>query len=182
MPSVPTVIGGLATKKPHLPTPKPIVGPRCRFIWWRTSVFRFDRSPAIRTGREYLQPVVCQKELQGCPACSPHGTSPALNNFQRSTWVPFQIHPTHIFPRNFLLAQITDGGISLVAYSPFLRLGIFNLTYGIQWHACSLRGTLILEKTVCAFAPAHNWNRYRGCGIRCPSCFPSLAIFTLHVV
>src|SRR5690349_3384196 len=103
--------------------------------------------------------MVCQKELQGCPAGSPHGTSSALNHFQRSAWVPFPIHPTHIFSRHFLLAQITDGRISLVAYSPFLRGGICNLTDGVQGHAFSLRGSLARERTGGAVAPAHHWNR-----------------------
>src|SRR5437764_14067695 len=91
-------------------------------------------------GRERLQPVVLQKELQGCPTCSPHRAAPALYTFQWSAWMPLQIHPPNIFPRNFLLAQIADGWINLVPYSPFITVHILNLAYGVQRHGCSLRG------------------------------------------
>ena len=81
-----------------------------------------------------------QKELQGGPACSPHRATPALNTFQRSAWMPLHIHPPNIFPRNFLLAEIADGWINLVPYSPFITVTICNLAYGVEWHGCSLSG------------------------------------------
>jgi hypothetical protein len=83
---------------------------------------------------------VLQKEPQVFSTCSHHGASPALNIFQWSAWMPLQIHPPNIFPRNFLLAEIADGWINLVPYSSFMTVTIFNLAYGVQWHGFSLRG------------------------------------------
>ena len=91
-------------------------------------------------GREWLQPMAVQKKLQGGPAGSPHGASPALNTFNLSAWMPLQVHPANIFAGNFLFAESADGRISLVPYPPFLRVGICNLADGVEWHACSLSG------------------------------------------
>src|SRR5215470_17460540 len=79
-----------------------------------------------------------QKEAQGCPAGSPHGASPALNAFNLSAWMPLQVHPANIRTGNFLFAAIADGGISLVPYPPFRRVGIDNLAFGVEWHRVSL--------------------------------------------
>src|SRR5215468_6880249 len=89
-------------------------------------------------GRRGLQPVALQKKLQGGPAGSPHGASPALNAFHLSAWVPLQVHPANIRAGNFLFAAIADGGISLVPYPPFRRVGICNLACGVEWHRVSL--------------------------------------------
>jgi hypothetical protein len=93
-------------------------------------------------GREWLQPVALQKQLQGGPAGSPYGASPALNAFHLSAWMPLQVYPANIRAGNFLFAAIADGGISLVPYPPFRRVGIFNLASGVKWHGVSLSGFL----------------------------------------
>jgi hypothetical protein len=89
-------------------------------------------------GRGGLQPVALQKKLQGCPAGSPHGASPALNAFNLSAWMPLQVHPANIRAGNFLFAAIADGWISLVPYPPFRRVSICNLAYSVAWHGVSL--------------------------------------------
>jgi hypothetical protein len=91
-------------------------------------------------GRGNLQPVALQKKLQRCPAGSPHGASPALNAFHLSAWMPLQVHPANIRAGNFLFAASADGGISLVPYPPFRRVGICNLASGVEWHGCSQSG------------------------------------------
>jgi hypothetical protein len=90
--------------------------------------------------------VALQKKLQGCPACSPHGASPALNTFNLSAWMPLQVHPAKILAGNFLFAAIADGGISLVPYPPFRRVGIFNLAYGVEGHGVSQSGLWNLSR------------------------------------
>ena len=48
-----------------------------------------------------------QKKLQGCPAGSPHGASPALNAFHLSAWMPLQVHPANIRAGNCLVAYLS---------------------------------------------------------------------------
>jgi hypothetical protein len=88
-------------------------------------------------GRGGLQPVALQKQLQGGPAGSPHGAAPALNAFHLSAWMPLQVHPANIRAGNFLFTASADGGISLVPYLPFRRVGIGNLASGVEWHGVS---------------------------------------------
>src|SRR5215217_8366387 len=85
-----------------------------------------------------LQPVALQKQLQGGPAGSPHGASPALNAFHLSAWMPLQVHPANIRAGNVLFTASADGGISLVPYPPLGCVDICNLAYSVEWHGCSL--------------------------------------------
>jgi hypothetical protein len=90
-------------------------------------------------GRGGLQPVALQKQLQGGPAGSPHGASPALNA------LPVRVDASPSTSRqhscgSFPVCSHCRRGVSLVPYPPFRRVGICNLASGVEWHGVSQSG------------------------------------------